>query len=236
MRTGVNQSSTLQKPNAENVSFYKRLFFKILHTSQADILDGGGLLAMSMNKYVCHVNSTCREFVNSWPSWQFWHVYRPSSMGKKTTRTKKISFGNKGEIKSSRPKIMMTWQESDWAAERVIFFNERWLSAILILHTTWHIILILISSTDFSSRKFLADEKKIDAVFDHLMSGQQVSKKNYKVLNFNFHKLKWFNGHHSRHYLAAAADYGYYHKNPFLWLHFYSFGLFLLGYLCWQAN
>lgn len=155
---------------------------------------------------------------------------------KKTTRTRKISFGNKGEIKSSRPKIMMTWQESDWAAERVIFFNERWLSAILILHTTWHIILILISSTDFSSRKFLADEKKIDAVFDHLMSGQQVSKKNYKVLNFNFHKLKWFNGLHSRHYLAAAADYDYYHKNPFLWLHFYSFGLFLLGYLCWQAN
>ena len=58
--------------------------------------------------------------------------------------------------------------------------------------------------------------KKIDAVFDHLMSGQQVSKKNYKVLNFNFHKLKWFNGLHSRHYLAAAADYDYYHKNPFL--------------------
>ena len=108
---------------------------------------------MSMNKYVCHVNSTCREFVNSWPSWQFWHVYRPSSMGKKTRPEQvriysKFLFWNNGKLKSRRWNIR--WLDKN-LIERVIFFNERrLLSPILILHTTWHIISHILISTDFS--------------------------------------------------------------------------------------
>ena len=60
------------------------------------------------------------------------------------------------------------------------------------------------------------------------MSGQQVSKKNYKVLNFNFHKLKWFNGLHSRHYLAAART-----MTIIIRTRFYDFIFTPLGFSYW---